>query len=91
MQTNTEHDIRVFIAKNFLFSDDFGTLDAECSLLETDIINSIGVLELVMFLEEHFNIKVKDAEVVPENLDSIKAMVAYLQDKSPNVDVRTNV
>ena len=88
MQTKIEHDIRVFIAENFLFTDEYDTLDAECSLLEADIINSMGILELVLFLEERFEIKVEDDEVVPENLDSIKTMVAYLHKKTSNMDVR---
>lgn len=88
MLANIEHDIRVFIAGNFLFTDDYSVPDANCSLLEADIINSMGILELVMFLEEHFKIKVEDDEVVPENLDNINAMVAYLQGKLCDVDIR---
>ncbi len=86
MQTKVEHDIRVFIAENFLFSDDYNALDAECSLLEADIINSMGILELVLFLETRFDIKVEDEEVIPENLDSIKAMLNYLHGKLSSVE-----
>ena len=51
------------------------------SLLEAGIVDSTGVLELVTFLESGFGIAVADAEIVPENLDSIGAIVAYVTRK----------
>ena len=75
--------IRQFIVENFLFGED-GNLKEETSFLESGIIDSTGILELVSFLEEKFGIAVADEELVPENLDSIANVVAYLQKKGTN-------
>jgi len=72
--------IRMFIIENFLFGNAEGLMD-DTSFLENGIIDSTGVLELVNFLEEEFSIKVEDEELVPENLDSINNVSAYLQKK----------
>jgi acyl carrier protein len=72
--------IRAFIVENFLFGKDEG-LDDETSFLDEGIIDSTGILELVSFIEEEFPIKVEDEELIPENLDSIKNVVAYLERK----------
>ena len=70
-----------FFKENFMvnLNGDFGDDD---SFLENGIIDSTGVLELVMFLEETFNIKVDDEEIVPDNLDSINNIKRYLQKKT---------
>jgi acyl carrier protein len=75
-----KNKIRTFIVENFLFGKDEG-LNDETSFLDEGIIDSTGILELVSFMEETFNIKVEDEELVPENLDSIKNVVAYLEKK----------
>ncbi|OEU51707.1 MAG: acyl carrier protein [Desulfobacterales bacterium C00003106] len=72
--------IRAFIIENFLFGKDDGFKD-DTSFLDDGIIDSTGVLELVNFLEEEFSISVQDEELVPENLDSINNVVAYLETK----------
>ena len=72
--------IRAFIIENFLFGNDDGLKD-ETSFLEEGIIDSTGVLELVTFLEEDFDITIDDEELIPENLDSINNVTAYLANK----------
>ena len=72
--------VRQYVVENFLFGED-GNLEDTSSFLETGIIDSTGILELVSFLEETFGISVADEELVPENLDSIANIVAYLQKK----------
>ena len=72
--------IRQFIVENFIFGED-GNLKDETSFLESGIIDSTGILELVSFLEEKFGISVADEELFPENLDSIANVVAYLTKK----------
>ncbi len=72
--------IRTFIVENFLFGKDEG-LNDETSFLDEGIIDSTGILELVSFMEEEFHVKVEDEELIPENLDSIKNVVAYLEKK----------
>ena len=66
-----ENEIRKFIEENFILDGD-DHLGDEDSLLEKGIIDSTGVLELVAFLEETYKFKIKDEELIPENLDSIK-------------------
>lgn len=58
-----------------------GKLDDSTSFLDTGIIDSTGVLELVDFLEEQFDITVEDSELVPENLDSVNNLSTYLASK----------
>ena len=78
--SDTKEKVRAFIVENFMFGNDEGLSD-DTSFLEEGIIDSTGVLELVDFLEESFSIKIDDEELIPENLDSIKNLVAYLSIK----------
>jgi acyl carrier protein len=73
--------IRQFIIENFLFEES-SSLNEQASFLENGILDSTGILELVAFLEETFGIAVADDELVPENLDSIANVVAYLARKN---------
>ena len=72
--------IRNFIIENFLFEED-ESLKEDTSFLENGIIDSTGILELVMFIEETYGINVDDDEIVPENLDSISNITKYIQKK----------
>jgi len=74
--------VREFIAENFLFRAD-ADLDDNQSLLESGVIDSTGVLEVIAFLEQTFGISIADDEIVPENLDSINNMTRYLASKLP--------
>jgi acyl carrier protein len=78
--TSVRQEIRHFIVENFLFGQDPG-LDDGASLLENGIIDSTGVLELVAHMEGIYHVKVKDDELIPDNFDSIDAIVAYLARK----------
>jgi acyl carrier protein len=78
--SDNKSKIRAFIVENFLFGNDDGLQD-ETSFLEEGIIDSTGVLELVTFLEEDFDITIDDEELIPENLDSINNVTAYLERK----------
>jgi acyl carrier protein len=69
--------LRTYIIENFLFGDDKG-FDDSVSFLESGILDSTGILEVISFLEEQFAIKVRDDELVPENLDSIMNLESYL-------------
>ncbi len=72
--------IRAFVVENFLFGSD-ENLEDNTSFLDEGIIDSTGILELVSFLEEEFSITVDDDELIPENLDSINNVTAYLGQK----------
>jgi acyl carrier protein len=74
------NSVKEFIIENFLFGEE------EQLMLDTDffdkgIIDSTGVIELVSFLEETFNISVDDEELIPENLSSLKNIDVFLQKK----------
>jgi len=77
-QDGIERDIREFVITNFLFGVDDGSVSADLSFLEHGIIDSTGVLELVGFLEQTYAIKVLDDELVPENLDSLEKVSAFV-------------
>ena len=72
--------IRTFIVENFLFGDDDGLNDST-SFLEEGVIDSTGILELVSFVEETFEIIIEDEELIPENLDSIDNVNRYIRKK----------
>jgi len=74
--------LREFIAENFLFRADADISDNQ-SLLESGVIDSTGVLELIAFLESTYGISIADEEIVPENLDSIDSIASYLARKLP--------
>ncbi len=74
--------IREFIVDNFMMGREASDLTDGGSLLDLGIIDSTGVLELVGFLEETFSITIEDSELVPENLDSIDNLVAYVARKT---------
>jgi len=69
--------VRAYVVENFLFGDDTG-LEDNTSFLESGMIDSTGILEVISFLEEVFSIKIMDDELVPENLDSISNIVSFL-------------
>ena len=73
-----QQQIRRFILTSFLFTEDESQLGNDDSLLERGIMDSTGVLELVAFLESEFGVKVSDEELVPENLDSVTQIAAFV-------------
>jgi len=75
-----ENRIKKFIEENFILEGNDHLRD-EDSLLEKGIIDSTGVLELVAFIEETYSFKIKDEELIPENLDSIKNISQFIQNK----------
>jgi acyl carrier protein len=79
--TTIEADVREFVTDNFLFGRKNVLLDGDDSLLEQGLIDSTGVLELVSFIENKFEIKVEDDDLVPDNLDSINRLIAFIETK----------
>ncbi len=77
-----ERKIREFILDNFLFSDDQSLLNDTDSFLQKGILDSTGIMELIFFVENEFGIKVEDEEMVPENLDSVTNIVAFVSKKT---------
>jgi acyl carrier protein len=71
--------VRNFICTNFIVAEDvFADGD---SLLEKDVMDSTGVLELVAYLEQEFGVQMADDEIEPANLDSVDAIAAFLERK----------
>jgi len=77
-----ENQIKDYIAKNLLFSDNGFPYPDEASFLDEGIVDSVGVMELVAFVEEEFGIKVDDLEVTPDNFDSVSKLASYVHRKS---------
>ncbi len=76
-----KESIRIFILENYMYGASPDELDDEASFLETGVIDSTGVMELILFLEEEFDIKVEDTELLPDNLDSVNRVCRYLKTK----------
>ena len=75
-----KNSIRSHIVENYLFGDG-ADLSDDTSFLDEGILDSTGVLQVVFHLEDTYNIKVEDDEMLPENLDSINAICAFLERK----------
>ncbi|HQZ81570.1 MAG TPA: acyl carrier protein [Steroidobacteraceae bacterium] len=73
--------VRQYILENFLFSTDTSLLGLDESFLERGLIDSTGMLEVILFLEESFGIKVGDNEMIPENLDSVNRIATFIERK----------
>lgn len=71
-------EIKQFILRNYLFTDDDSALSSEDSLMQKGIVDSTGILELVNHIEDTYKVKVADEEMVPENLDSVTNIVNYI-------------
>lgn len=81
MSQSVARDIRDFVTTNFLFGQDSSTLADDASFLESGVIDSTGVLELVAFLEQRYGISVGDRELLPENLDSVANATRFVSRK----------
>lgn len=75
-----KEQIRKFIQTNF-YVPDAESLADDASLIDRGVIDSTGVLELIGFLQDQYKIEVADQEMIPENLDSIARIEAYVQRK----------
>ncbi|MBI5566864.1 MAG: acyl carrier protein [Chloroflexi bacterium] len=76
-----EEIIRTHIAQNILFSKTYAHSD-DASFLEEGIIDSMNVMELILFVEEKFGVEVADDEIVPDNFDSVARIAAFVGRKS---------
>ncbi|WP_082563044.1 acyl carrier protein [Pseudoxanthomonas sp. Root65] len=70
--------IRGHILNNLMFTNDQTRLADDASLLDLGVIDSTGVLELVLVIEENFAMQVKDSAMVPENFDSVDRIVSFV-------------
>lgn len=81
MVGNVKQAVRDFIEASFLFREGRDRLADGESLLAAGLIDSTGILELVSFIETEFAIAMEDEEIVPDNLDSVDQIAAYIERK----------
>lgn len=76
-----EEHIRDFVARNLLYSDDGFAYADDTSFLREGIIDSLGVMELVAFVQKTFGVKVDQPEVTTANFDSVARLAAFVRQK----------
>jgi acyl carrier protein len=81
MAMNICANIENFILRELLVGDGRAGLESDESLISNGVIDSLGILRLVAFLEEEFTIRVEDDEVIPENFQTINAMRELVESK----------
>lgn len=69
-----------FIKDNFFFSNGF-EFNMDTDLFEKGILDSTGVIELVSFIEQNFNIVVEDEELVLDNFSTLNSIQSFLVKK----------
>jgi acyl carrier protein len=79
-----ETQIKDYIAKNLLFSDNGFQYPDDVSFLDEGIVDSVGVMELVAFVEDKFKLKIDDMDVTPDNFDSVTKLAAFIRRKTSN-------
>ncbi len=77
-----QQDLRQFVIDTFLFGADDGGLSADDSFLEKGLVDSMGILTLVSHVEERYRIRVDDAELIPENWDSVGRIAKFIASKA---------
>jgi len=80
MQATVSDRIREFVRSRFPLARNLDFSD-EDSLLDAGVIDSLGILDLVGFLEETFGIQASDEDLNPENFDSIATLVRFVESK----------
>ncbi|MDB4806584.1 acyl carrier protein [Pseudomonadales bacterium] len=79
---NKRSVLRKFILENYLYTEDESALKDDDSFLGSGILDSMGILEVIDLLNEVFSIEVEDDEMIPDNLDSINDLLAFIKKKS---------
>jgi acyl carrier protein len=83
-RSRIREDIKQFIMHNFHLTSTGEELMDDTSLMDAGVVNSTGILELIDFIEDNFNISIENGEVIPENLDSVTNMVRFIGLKIEN-------
>ena len=77
-----DNKLSTFILENYLFTNDQSKLKNSDSFLDTGIIDSTGILEVITFIQDELNITIEDDEMIPENLDSIDSILTFIKNKT---------
>ena len=89
--TTVEQEIRTFLAENFSLGRDISKLSGTQSLTERGFVDSVGIVEVLTFLETRFEIQISDDETVPENIDTIDNIVRFVGVKRGESDAAVRV
>jgi len=81
MMEEASGKIRKHILENFMFTEDETALSNDDSFLEKGVIDSTGMLELIAFIGDGFQITIEDDELIPDNFDSVNRVAAFIQRK----------
>jgi acyl carrier protein len=81
METEIKSKVSEFIVSNFLFGNAQKMPADDASLIESGVVDSTGILELIQFIESAFGITVEDAETLPKNLDSVSNLERFISEK----------
>ena len=73
--------MREFFKNNFLYTTGIESVSDDDSFMDKGIIDSTGILELIDFIEERYEISVENGDIVPENLDSFNSIERYILSK----------
>ena len=73
--------IKRYILENFLFSNDDNAIGDQDSLVRGGILDSTGIYELIMFIEEEFKLAIAPEEMIPDNFDTLEAIEAFIDRK----------
>jgi acyl carrier protein len=77
-QAEVGRDVTEFIVKNYLFGNASDMPAPSASFMDSGLVDSTGVLELIAYIEGKYAIKVADEEIVPTNLDSVDSVAAFV-------------
>ena len=76
-----ETAIESFIVDEIMLGDNSTKIDPNESLINSGVLDSLALLRLIAFIEEQFSVTVEDSEVIPENLETINDIVAFVEQK----------
>lgn len=82
---NTESLIKSYISKNLLYSEGEFPYSDDASFLKEGIIDSLGVMELVEFVQKELGVPVEQSEVTPQHFDSVAKLAAFVRTKNPSL------
>lgn len=81
MVDNIKNRIKHFITENFLFTTNIDSISDDLSFMESGIVDSTGILEIVNYIEKEFGVQLEDYEIIPENLGSINQLTIFISGK----------
>ena len=78
---NTEAIIERFIVEELLVGDSRAQITSDTSLISSGVIDSLSLIRLINFIEEHFRVTIEDEEVIPDNFETINALHSLIAGK----------